>query len=72
MDINSVSAILQSQRDFFFTHKTKDPEFRLEQLKILRKAILKYEDRLYEAFWKICENQNSKHMKQRLDCTGGE
>jgi len=52
MDINSVSAILQSQRDFFFTHKTKDPEFRLEQLKILRKAILKYEDRLYEAFWK--------------------
>ena len=43
---------LQNQRDYFLTHKTKDLEFRVEQLKILKKAILKYEDRLYEAFWK--------------------
>ncbi|MCX6285657.1 MAG: aldehyde dehydrogenase [Bacteroidetes bacterium] len=52
MNIENISSVLQAQREFFFTHKTKDLEFRLEQLKTLRKAILKYEDRLYEAFWK--------------------
>jgi len=50
--MESIPSILKSQRDFFNTHRTKDLEFRVEQLRILKKAILAYEDRLYEAFWK--------------------
>jgi aldehyde dehydrogenase (NAD+) len=37
---------------FFNTHKTKEIDFRLSQLKRLRSAILAYEERLYEALWK--------------------
>jgi len=50
MIIESIPSILQSQRDFFNSFKTRDLDFRIEQLKTLRKAILAYEDRLYEAF----------------------
>ena len=50
--MHDIPRILQDQRDFFLTHKTKDPDFRIEQLKTLKKAILAYEARLYEAFWK--------------------
>jgi aldehyde dehydrogenase (NAD+) len=49
--MQDLPAILQSQRDFFSTHKTKEPDFRIEQLKQLKKAILAYENQLYEAFW---------------------
>jgi len=49
---NPNPSVLQAQRDFFLTCATRDPEFRVKQLKILRKAILAYEERLYEAFWK--------------------
>ena len=49
--MQDLPAILQSQRDFFSTHKTKDTDFRIEQLKQLKKAVLAYEEELYEAFW---------------------
>ena len=52
MNTRDIPDILQKQRDFFFFHTTKDPGFRIEQLKTLRKAIHAYEERLYEAFWK--------------------
>ncbi|MCX6305759.1 MAG: aldehyde dehydrogenase [Bacteroidetes bacterium] len=41
----------EKQRAFFNTHKTKETGFRISQLKTLKKAILAYEDRLYEALW---------------------
>jgi len=40
------------QNEFYYTHKTRDINFRLESLKKLRVSILKYEDKLYEAFFK--------------------
>jgi aldehyde dehydrogenase (NAD+) len=52
MNHDLITSTLRFQRDFFNSHKTKDLEFRVEQLKILRKAILTYEDRLYDAFFK--------------------
>ncbi len=52
MLLSQIPLILQSQRDYFFTFKTLDTEFRIEQLRKLKKAILAYEDRIYEAFWK--------------------
>ena len=39
-----------SAPNFFNTFKTRDLEFRIVQLKTLRKAILAYEDRIYKAF----------------------
>ena len=47
-----VKSANENQRTFFLTHKTKSIDFRIEQLKRLKKAILIYEDRLYEALWK--------------------
>ena len=52
MNIESIPQILHSQRVFFSTYKTRDLEFRIEQLRTLKKAILAYEARLYEAFRK--------------------
>ncbi|MCK9203445.1 MAG: aldehyde dehydrogenase [Bacteroidales bacterium] len=46
-----IKEVVEKQRAFFFTHQTKSIDFRIEQLKILKKAILAYEDRLYEALW---------------------
>ncbi|MCX6249435.1 MAG: aldehyde dehydrogenase [Bacteroidetes bacterium] len=42
---------LERQKQFFFTHQTKDVSFRIEKLKILKTAILAYEEKLYEALW---------------------
>jgi len=47
-----IENVLKQQKDFFKTHKTKDINFRIEQLKNLRTAILDYEDKIYEALYK--------------------
>ena len=47
-----VKLAIEKQRMFFNTQKTKDIDFRISQLKTLKRAILAYEDRLYEALWK--------------------
>jgi aldehyde dehydrogenase (NAD+) len=46
-----ITTTVESQQRFFSTHKTKDVDFRLEQLKKLKRAILAYEDRISEALW---------------------
>lgn len=38
-----ISKLVQTQRDFFHTHQTFDIAFRIEMLKKLRQAIIKYE-----------------------------
>lgn len=47
--ITNIQTIIESQREFFLTHTTKDINFRLENLQKLKKAILKYEGKLNEA-----------------------
>ena len=42
---------LENHRAFFATHKTKEIAFRIEQLKKLKKAILKYQTKIEEALW---------------------
>ncbi len=44
--------IIDSQRNFFKTHSTRDIQFRRKQLKILRNAIKKNEQLLHEAIYK--------------------
>jgi len=49
--VEQVKLAVQKQSEFFNTHKTKETEFRILQLKTLKRAILAYEKRLFEALW---------------------
>jgi aldehyde dehydrogenase (NAD+) len=50
--IESVKLAAEKQREFFGTQKTKDIEFRVAQLKTLKRAVLAYEEQLSDALWK--------------------
>lgn len=53
MDIKTkINETFEKQAAFFNSHKTKDLNFRLEQLKKLKSAILKNEEKIEEALWK--------------------
>ncbi len=52
MTNKNITQSIEEQRTYFFTHETKQVKFRLAALKKLRKAILQYEERLYDAFAK--------------------
>lgn len=47
-----VSEIVQAQKDFFATGKTKDIQFRKEQLEKLKTAVTDYQDQITEALFK--------------------
>ena len=49
--MDSISQTVQAHRDFFQTGQTLDIDFRRGNLKKLREAVLKYEGKIYEAFW---------------------
>lgn len=46
---STIHNIIQEQRQFFNTGKTKDINFRIEQLKLLQQAIITHENYIYEA-----------------------
>ncbi|MEH2176280.1 aldehyde dehydrogenase [Nostoc sp.] len=48
-ELSNISNIIQTQRDFFQTGKTKDVNFRIEQLKNLKQAIIEHEQSIVEA-----------------------
>ncbi|MFN6484362.1 MULTISPECIES: aldehyde dehydrogenase [unclassified Nostoc] len=48
-ELSNVDDIIQNQREFFQTGKTKDVTFRIEQLKNLKQAIIEYERSIVEA-----------------------
>ncbi|MEH2210007.1 aldehyde dehydrogenase [Nostoc sp.] len=48
-ELSNVGNIIQTQRDFFQTGKTKDVNFRIEQLKNLKQAIIEHEQLIVEA-----------------------
>ena len=48
---NTIVKHLENQRTFFATNQTKDVQFRLEQLKKLKKVVVEYEERIQEALW---------------------
>jgi aldehyde dehydrogenase (NAD+) len=50
--MSKITTILSKQRAFFETHQTKDIDFRISQLKLLRGAIHLYEDRISTALKK--------------------
>ncbi|MDR1416080.1 MAG: aldehyde dehydrogenase family protein [Prevotellaceae bacterium] len=48
---SAIEKMLEGQRQFFATHRTKDIQFRLEQLKKFRAAILRYKPKIANALW---------------------
>ncbi len=46
-----IESLVQSQRKLFATHKTKNLEFRINNLKKLRTAIRKYDKKIADALW---------------------
>ena len=48
-ELSNVGNIIQNQREFFQTGKTKDVAFRIEQLKNLKQAIIEHEQSIVEA-----------------------
>jgi aldehyde dehydrogenase (NAD+) len=49
--LSVIEKMLEGQRQLFATHRTKDIQFRLEQLKKLRAAIQRYEPKIIDALW---------------------
>ena len=49
--ITQVAGLFKDQQEFFASHKTRELDFRIAQLKKLKKAILKYENEVNEALW---------------------
>lgn len=50
-NLHTISEILQSQREFFSTHKTKEINFRISQLRKLKNIILQNQKRIENALW---------------------
>lgn len=50
--MTDISRIIASQREYYLTHATRSIDFRIENLKKLKQAILKYENRLYDSLKK--------------------
>ncbi|MBN3948707.1 MAG: aldehyde dehydrogenase [Nostoc sp. NMS7] len=48
-ELSKIGDIIQNQREFFRTGKTKDVTFRIEQLKTLKQAIIEHEQSIVEA-----------------------
>ncbi|MEH2079639.1 MAG: aldehyde dehydrogenase [Nostoc sp.] len=48
-ELSNIGNIIQNQREFFQTGKTKDVTFRIEQLKHLKQAIIEHEQSIVEA-----------------------
>ena len=49
--MNNIQKILENQRNYFNTGATRDLEFRIEKLSILKKSIKKNEKQILEALW---------------------
>jgi aldehyde dehydrogenase (NAD+) len=51
MNTYKIPGIIETQRVFFNTHKTKDLDFRIQNLKKLKEIIQAYEDKICLALW---------------------
>jgi len=49
MALSELSGLVETQRGFFDSGKTKDPDFRIAQLKLLQQVLVQNEPALYEA-----------------------
>ena len=64
--MNSISDIVTKQREFYLTNRTRDVRFRVEQLKLLKQNIIKYESRIIEALNADLHKSQLRHLRRRL------
>lgn len=65
--MNSMKTILGKQKEFFFNNNTIDINFRLENLKKLKRVLKDNEDVLLKALKRIWENLILRDMLQSLE-----
>ena len=76
MDINELSLkdveiILEKQKNYFNTQITKDIDFRIKQLKILKQGIKKYETQILDALHKdLGKHKVEAYMTEVGFCPG--
>ena len=63
---------IKSQREFFSTNKTKDIDFRLDQLRKLKEAIQKYEKKIEEALWEDLHKSPEEAYLTEISIVTGE
>lgn len=63
---------LESHRQFFDTHKTKSLDFRIENLRKLKAAILKYEAEISEALWQDLHKSKEEAYLTEISIVLGE
>lgn len=69
---NSIVQHIESQRAFFSTNKTKDIDFRLTQLRNLKKAILKNQQKLEDALWEDLHKSPEESYLTEISIVTGE
>ncbi|WP_218187993.1 hypothetical protein [Desulfosarcina cetonica] len=65
--MQAIADAVQAQRAFFRTGSTLDIDFRITQLKTLRDALLRYENRFYEAFRADLKNRPWRSSARKSD-----
>lgn len=63
---------LQVHRDYFSTNETKDVRFRLQQLKVLKKAIAQYQERIENALWTDLHKSPEEAFLTEISIVTGE
>jgi len=58
--IYAIENLINEHRNFFATHRTKDINFRIENLKRFKSAILTYENKISDALWKDLHKSNEE------------
>ena len=63
---------IENQRDFFSSNKTKDISFRLEQLRKLKRSILKNQEKIEDALWKDLHKSPEESYLTEISIVTGE
>ncbi|MBN2894124.1 MAG: aldehyde dehydrogenase [Bacteroidales bacterium] len=72
MENNTIKSLIESQKDFFATNKTKDIKFRKEQLSKFKTALKKNEKKLFEAIYKDFRKSEFETYETELALLYGE
>lgn len=69
---DTIVRLIENQREFFSTNKTKDINFRLEQLRKLKKAIHKYQKKIEDALWEDLHKSPEEAYLTEISIVTGE
>lgn len=65
LSLQDIENVLEEQKNYFNTQVTKDIEFRINQLKILKEGIIRYEEEISKALYKdLGKHKNESYMTE--------